>query len=64
MDAKTEKTDPLLDALDQTLKESREIRQSCRGLSRAAEWPVVQGAEHDPLEEELSVASLQAVEVA
>jgi len=63
MAAKTE-TDPLLDALDHTLKESREIRQSCRGLSRAAEWPVVQGADHDPLEEELSAASPQPVEVA
>jgi len=57
------KTDPLLDALDHTLKESREIRQSCRGLSRAAEWPVAKGAEHDPLEEELLAASLQPVEV-
>jgi hypothetical protein len=62
MAAKTE-TDPLLDALDHTLKESREIRRSCRGLSRAAQWPVVQGAEHDTLEEELLAALVQPVEV-
>jgi hypothetical protein len=64
MNAKKEKTDPLLDALDHTLKESREIRQSCRGLSRAAQWPAVQGAEQGPLEEELPAASLQPAKVA
>jgi len=54
-------TDLLLDALDLTMKESREIRRSCRGLSRAAEWPVVVGAERHQAEEEeeLPVASLQ-----
>jgi hypothetical protein len=58
------KTDPLLDALDHTLKESREIRQSCRGLSRAAQWPVVQRVEQDPLEEKLPAASLKPAKVA
>jgi hypothetical protein len=52
MNAKTEETDPLLDALADTMKKSREIRRSCRGLSRAAEWPVVVKAERDQVEEE------------
>jgi len=62
MDAKTG-TDPLLDALEDTMRESREIRQSCQGLSRAAEWPVVPGADRDEPGEELPAALLQPVGV-